>query len=943
MLLTAFGRFHGRSLDLQPGLNIVYGENESGKTTIQKFLLGMLYGFKRRSLRREYTEDATRYRPWSGDEFRGTLVYTLDATGRSYRVERVFDPSRESVRLYDEVTGAELTGSFPMDRRKELLFAEEQLHLSQDVFTSTAWVGQMEVGRLEMGKELVTRVANMQESGREDLSVRNALRSIDERAREIGTERAPTRPYARVIRLAGEKRAELDRARRTREQTLEWEAGLREAREMIAQVEADLGEAQRLLGWANLLEAMHRQERIAASSAQMNSARQRARELSPFAFFPAEMRTGLREAAAQIAQAEAAKERVRQRLVEVQEARATIERKLGGFAGLMELGPDSATEVAAAARMAESSTLRLPGLHEEAARLEELIARIEEAIAPLAAAAEAGEEALSQIERLEHEIGLIRSRANQPEVDRLRGDVARLERERRSVGGSFWLVVALLLLAAAGALYLVPPLSALLPSAYLLPAVGGVAALGLLALVPYWLSRRALAIIRRDLDEARRMFRTAESALSDDQERARRLEKQRDMILRGLGIVSVGELRNQLVRYEQLTARRDGQRLRLESLQTEISRAEEEVASQRERLGEILGAALGEDGAGINLGDGSLARFQEAMSQYQVLKFELDSLQREAYDLQGRIAEEEGRIAVARAEQEAILAEAGVPDLESFEDSCRKHEEWRKAEREAEGLRVAMTSLLGGEDGTQAAAEVERLRAQVVGEPPNSLPPIALLQSEIRRLEAERADWQVRASDLAARVETAQGEISDTAELERAIQALQEERLEMDRELSALELARSVITEVSSQIHREFAPRLNQAMGQVVARLTGGKYQTVKIDEDLTIRAIAEGQRTVEISSLSGGTIDQFYLALRVAILDILTEGQERVPLFLDDPFVQYDSQRLQAAMEFLARLAENRQVVLMTCHRREVEMGRTYNANIIALNDLSLGTEREA
>ncbi len=935
MLLTAFGRFQGRSLELKPGLNILYGENESGKTTIQKFLLGMLYGFKRRSLRREYTEDAARYRPWSGDDYRGSLVYSLDATGRSYRVERIFDPAREQIRLYDELTGADLTGSFAMDRRKELLFAEEQLRLSQDLFTSTAWVGQLEVGRLEAGKELVTRVANMQESGREDLSVRNALRAIDERSREIGTERAPTRPYARVIRQIAEKRAELERGRKTREQTLEWEAGLREAREAIAGLNGALAEAQRLLAWSRLQEAQARQARIQTSATQMNSASQIARELSPYAFFPAELRTGLRDCQRQMAQAEGAIERTRQRLSEVEEARAAIEEQLGDFTGLVDLGPEVATEVAAAARMGENATRRLPGLHEEAARLEEMIARIDEAIAPLSAAAEAGEEALDQIERLEHEIGVIRARQNQAQVDRLRGDAARLEKQQRRIGGSGWLILALLLFVAAAVLYLVPGAAgALLPEPFVLPVVGGLGLLGLLAVIPFALARRTAGLLGRELEEARRQMKAAEVALADDQERTRRMEKQRDQVLRGLGIISVGELRNQLIRYEQLTARRDGQHLRLESLQAEIRRAEEEVADQRERLNGILSVALGIAAAEIRPGDGSLERFQEALSQYQIYKFELDSLQREVQDLQARLAEEEGRIAVARAEQEAILAEAGVPDLESFEEACQRHEAWRKAEREAESLRSAMAGLLGGDDGSRAAAEVERLRGQVSGDPPDVIPPVELIQGEIRQLETERADWQVRASDLAARVETAQGEISDTADLERAIQALQEERQEMDRELAALELARSVITEVSTQIHREFAPRLNQAMGQVIARLTGGRYQTVKIDEDLTMRAIADGHRTVEVTALSGGTVDQFYLALRVAMLDLLTEGQERVPLFLDDPFVQYDNQRLQASMEYLAQLARSRQVVLMTCHRREVEIGRQAGAHIIELND---------
>ncbi|MFZ5823823.1 MAG: AAA family ATPase [Bacillota bacterium] len=933
LMLTAFGRFNGLELELKPGLNLLYGQNESGKTTIQQFIRGMLYGFKKRSLRREYAEEAARYRPWKGDEYRGALVYSLDATGRSYRVERVFDPNRESVRLYDELTGADLTGEFAMDRRKELLFAEDHLRLSAEVFTSTAWVGQMEVGRLEMGRELVQRVANLSESGREDLSVRAALRSIDERIREIGTDRAPTRPYARVSRLIGEKRQELERALKSREQTLEWEAGLREARAAMAALDEQLSALQRHLLWAELAEAEQHYERIQTSLAQMQAARKKARELSGFAFFPVEQMGRLKEMSAQVTQATMAIERHRRRIAELTEAKAALEGRLGQYAGLVGLGPDAAAEAAAAARMADSGISRLPGLHEEAARLEEMIARINEAIAPLTQAAEAGEEALEQIARLEQQVGQIRTKQSQSTFERLRAEVAQLERERRSVGGQGWLILAALLLVGAAVLYLLPQASTLIPTAFHLPVVGGVGVLGLLALVPYLLARRAEGQIARDLTELKRQLKAAESALSDDTDRIRRLEKQQEQVLRMVGVVSVGDLRNQLVRYEQLTARRDGQQLRRETVLAEIRRIESEVAGQQERLNQMLATALGEAATSIQSGDDSLARFQEAMSHYQADRFELDALGREVQELKERIAAEEQRIAAARAETETILQGAGMEDMAAFEEACAQQEEWRRAEREAEGLRTALSALLGDdEDGARAAREVAQLRARVSGERPAEIRPSTALQAEIRRLEAERSGLNARASDLAARVETAAAELADTADLEREIAALQEEKQEMERELAALELARSVIGEVSSQIHREFAPRLNQAMGQIVAELTHGRYQTVRIDEDLTIRAIAEGDRTVEITNLSGGTIDQFYLSLRVAILDLLTEGQERIPLLLDDPFVQYDNERLHAALTYLARAAEGRQVVLMTCHKREVEMGGQLGAHVVEL-----------
>jgi uncharacterized protein YhaN len=68
---------------------------------------------------------------------------------------------------------------------------------------------------------------------------------------------------------------------------------------------------------------------------------------------------------------------------------------------------------------------------------------------------------------------------------------------------------------------------------------------------------------------------------------------------------------------------------------------------------------------------------------------------------------------------------------------------------------------------------------------------------------------------------------------------------------------------------------------------------------------------------LSGGTVDQCYFALRVAIAEAITKKEE-IPFFLDDSFVQYDDNRLAGALRILAALSERHQILLFSCHGRE-------------------------
>lgn len=943
LLLTAFGRFQGQAFDLGPGLTILYGHNEAGKTTVQKFILGMLYGFKKRSSRRDYTEDAARYRPWQGDEYRGALVYTLDRTGRSYRVERQFDPRRETVRVFDADTGADISGQFPMDRRKELLFAERHLGVPEEVFRSTAWVGQMEVGKLEMGRELVARVANMQESGREDLSVRNALRMLEERAREIGSERAPTRPYARVARLMEEKRAELDRAMEARRQTQAWEAALTEVRAVLSELETELSDLHRRHDAALLRETEARLERVRSALSGAGDAQGRAADLRRYADFPVHLRDRLLRTQGDLGAAERDAGRYQARLAELTAAAAAVKAQLDQYPGMAAHGHGVLRSLESADQAAKAAELHLPGLREEAARLAEAVARVDEALEPLRAAAEQGAAVTSRLESLERELASLRQRSDQQVLDSARLEVSRLEKQARAAGGAVWL--ALGGAAGLGAAFAGLPSSVGLSLVALtgLPelwAWGGAGVLGALALAAlgfYLSGRRRARRITGSLQAARTNLLSLQQNHGQNQERAVALERQREKALASVGAASAADVRNRVVRYEQLSARRDGQQVRLDAVQGEIARLEAAQSERRAGLHRQLAAALNLAPAELAQTGDPVAVFETGYAAFQELRHRWETSQRETADVASRLAEAREQAARLRAEQEAMLAEAGVAEVEEFMAGCANREAWAKAESEAGMLDHALRSLTGGEAPAALEARAAELRQRLRGFAPADPGDREALQVEIRRLEARRAELSLRSSDLAARVETALQDAPDVADLRRELEALAEERLGLDAELAAIDLARSTIVDVSAEIHREFAPRLNGAMGEIVASLTGGRYRHVRIDDEMAIRAITAGDRTVDLLSLSAGTVDQFYFALRVALLDLISQEPERIPLILDDPFVQYDEHRLLASMEYLAALSADRQVLLLTCHQREVRIAQSLGRDV-TLIDLTEG-----
>ena len=157
-------------------------------------------------------------------------------------------------------------------------------------------------------------------------------------------------------------------------------------------------------------------------------------------------------------------------------------------------------------------------------------------------------------------------------------------------------------------------------------------------------------------------------------------------------------------------------------------------------------------------------------------------------------------------------------------------------------------------------------------------------------------------------------------------EALQKQLAEVNARIAKLEdtytalvIAQQTLTDATAQLQRRFAPRISQRAQTLFSQLTEGRYDRLTLSQDLSLNAGAQGEDTLR-SSLwrSDGTVDQLYLALRLAVAGELTP---EAPLILDDALVRFDDKRLAAAMGILRKEAETRQVILFTCQGREKNM----------------------
>ncbi len=196
--LLGFGKFNDVDIELKDGINIIYGENEAGKTTAHNFINGMFYGFLKPYVKRTlYLDEHEKYRPWDGSRYSGNL--DLEKDGIKYKIEREFTKGNERTSVFIRDTGEDITNRIYTGNNGKVLQPGLYFFGFNDVvYNNTISIKQLaSVTEDSLAVEVRDKIVNLTESKDEEISVDNAVEKLDKLYKEIGTERALTSPYGR--------------------------------------------------------------------------------------------------------------------------------------------------------------------------------------------------------------------------------------------------------------------------------------------------------------------------------------------------------------------------------------------------------------------------------------------------------------------------------------------------------------------------------------------------------------------------------------------------------------------------------------------------------------------------------------------------------------------------------------------------------------------------
>lgn len=189
--INSYGKLKNKEINLENNLNIIYGKNESGKSTLLKFILNIFYGASRNKKGRDIS-DFEKYKPWDSEEYSGKLTYELDNENK-YEIYREFN--KKNPKIFNE-KGEDILKEFNIDKSKGSEFFFEQTQISEDMFLATSIAMQQEV-KIEKGSQniLIQKISNLVETGEDNISYKKAVEKINKmQLDKIGTDRSREKP-----------------------------------------------------------------------------------------------------------------------------------------------------------------------------------------------------------------------------------------------------------------------------------------------------------------------------------------------------------------------------------------------------------------------------------------------------------------------------------------------------------------------------------------------------------------------------------------------------------------------------------------------------------------------------------------------------------------------------------------------------------------------------
>ncbi len=894
--IRGFGKLIQVELEFQSRLNIIFGANEAGKSTLQQAILFLLYGFYQ-SNKAKPQESALlkRFTPWQVDHYGGSLWYQL-RDGMRFQVDRDFSDPDIPTHLYDALTGEDITNRFVTKRHGNVSFLREQIGLDKDLFEATVFVRQAEVKAIAGAEHLINEIVGILDSGSREQSARQAIEHLNREISEVGSERAQKRLLPQRKLQLEKLRSELEAQNQARLELKESILAKNEKEKLAVQEKNRSVELDYLILTKSIDQKEKQLEQLCRAGKGLEQMEEKIRALANVENFPEELREAITRRKQNRQTYDEQLEEKNQKLIELREQIEKLEPEIAPmqhFDKLYSLMPFS------------DFTNYASDWRQRNQELEEAQQRVDQEEVNLLKAG-VDLDTLQELQKLQA-VDFTRLQQDETKLKQLTEQLEEYENKIKQVEQQTWATSRarqVIILFTTVLSFLTALLSFYFEFSLGYPLAAGVLVVGMIVYHIYQKSRQKIAASVGGLEHKAQEVRREQEALAQE------LQKN----YQRLGVVSFDQLMSRRLQNEQywnLVRDRDYARQEREKVEFQLKKYLQAI-----EISEIHAEILDQVGRDYK-------KYHELYQQKQSFQLQQQQSEKDLLNLQGKL--EDNDSALRELLVQANITATSLPAAEAeFEQLYLWKKNLNGLKKEREKYQSEISGILSTQSETEIRKELtellhrrEQLSAnfpQIMGK--ESHKSLSQLQKEYLEIDQSRQQHEQEVSALQSRIEAILEQYRPQAEIEEELAQLQEEVQQLTDFRSTLEMAREILTEVAENYHRNVVPVLNQSVSDAIQRITNHRYSEVHINpSDLSLNLVIpeKGGKINSAEVLSLGTQEQLYLLLRVALARLFSQNMEPLPLILDDPFVHFDHQRLTNMLNFLHELDTENQVLLFT------------------------------
>lgn len=207
---------------------------------------------------------------------------------------------------------------------------------------------------------------------------------------------------------------------------------------------------------------------------------------------------------------------------------------------------------------------------------------------------------------------------------------------------------------------------------------------------------------------------------------------------------------------------------------------------------------------------------------------------------------------------------------------------------------------------------------------------ITRLENDIGNLEKAYSRLSLDNIELEKRLSYVEEKLKNQLRVEEDLGFYKKKFNQIEDEIAANRLALDLL-EKSKNEDVDLLDDLNEKINSIIRQISQGSYRSISYDEDLKPSLVKNDGSFIDLDQVSTGFFDQLNFALKLVLREKTSKNKY---IIFDDAFINYDEKRLKNSLYFLLDLAENNQIIYLTCHKREEEI---FNSEDIYVNKIIL------